>query len=173
MKMLETKDLILEKAKFEDWRAMYHNVWSRPETARFMLWKVTVNEEEAKARMQRTILYQETHEAFLIYEKVHGQAIGFAGIDELEPGIFTDTGIAIGPEFVGRGYGKQTLKLLLRYCSMQLHGNEFRYTTRSENTASKALALSCGFIYQYSRKKMSESGECYEIETYIRKLERS
>lgn len=171
--MLETKDLILAKAKFEDWRTMYRNVWSRPETARFMLWKVTENEEEAKARMHRTILYQETHEAFLIYEKLHGQAIGFAGIGELEPGIYTDTGIAIGPEFVGRGYGKQTLELLLRYCSMQLHGKEFRYTTRSENAASKALALSCGFIYQYSREKMSESGERYEIETYIRKLERS
>lgn len=27
----ETKDLILEKAKFEDWETMYKNVWSRSE----------------------------------------------------------------------------------------------------------------------------------------------
>ena len=35
--MLETKDLILDKARFEDWKPMYRNVWSRPESFRYML----------------------------------------------------------------------------------------------------------------------------------------
>ena len=39
--MIETDDLILDKAVFEDWRGIYQNVWSRPESARYMLWKVT------------------------------------------------------------------------------------------------------------------------------------
>lgn len=30
--MLETKDLILNKAKFSDWKDMYANVWRHPET---------------------------------------------------------------------------------------------------------------------------------------------
>ena len=34
--MLETKDLILDKARFEDWKPMYRNVWSRPESFRYM-----------------------------------------------------------------------------------------------------------------------------------------
>ena len=49
---METRDLILDKARFEDWENLYHNVWSRPETARYMLWTVTDSEEEARARME-------------------------------------------------------------------------------------------------------------------------
>ena len=45
---METEDLILGKAKYEDWKSIYHNVWSRPETAEYMVWKVTVNEDEAR-----------------------------------------------------------------------------------------------------------------------------
>lgn len=28
---METEDIILGKAKYEDWRSIYRNVWSRPE----------------------------------------------------------------------------------------------------------------------------------------------
>ena len=31
--MIETDDLILDKAVFEDWRGIYKNVWSRPDTS--------------------------------------------------------------------------------------------------------------------------------------------
>ena len=55
---METRDLILDKARFEDWEDMYRNVWSRPEPAQYMLWQVTASEEEAKARMERTIAWQ-------------------------------------------------------------------------------------------------------------------
>lgn len=34
--MLETKDLIIDKAKPSDWEAMYRNVWSHPESAKCM-----------------------------------------------------------------------------------------------------------------------------------------
>ena len=36
---IETKDLILKKAVFDDWEALYRNITSRPEAAEFMLWK--------------------------------------------------------------------------------------------------------------------------------------
>lgn len=32
---METEDIILGKAKYEDWRSIYQNVWSRPETAEY------------------------------------------------------------------------------------------------------------------------------------------
>ena len=38
--MLETKDLILDKGRFEDWEAMYRNVWRHP------VWRL--NGKEAK-----------------------------------------------------------------------------------------------------------------------------
>jgi hypothetical protein len=75
---METEDIILGKAKYEDWSSIYRNVWSRPETAEHMAWKVTADEDGARERIQRTITWQKTHDAWLVYERGSGQAIGFA-----------------------------------------------------------------------------------------------
>ena len=150
--LMETKDLILKKAVYEDWKSIYHNVWSRPETAKYMQWKVTTDEEGARERIRKTIAWQENHDAWLVYEKKNGPAIGFAGVQEIGPHIYEETGIALGPEYVGKGYGKQILRLLMEYC-ISLGGMEFHYSTWSGNLASKALAASAGFVYQYSEEK--------------------
>lgn len=169
---MEKEDIFLGKAKFEDWKAMYRNVWSRPEAARFMMWQVTESEEEAMERMKRTILFQESHDTYLVYEKKSGQAIGFAGVGKIGPGIYGEMGIALGPEFVGKGYGKQILCLLIEYCRNFLHGKEFFYHTQADNEASKALALSCGLTYRYSEyKRDQKNGGEYEQEIYSIKLE--
>lgn len=167
---METKDIILGKAKYEDWQSMYRNVWSRPETAKYMAWKVTDNEEEARERMRRTITWQENYDSWVVYEKSSGQAVGFAGIEELRPNIYQDTGIALGPEYVGKGYGKQILQLLIEYC-VSLGGTAFYYSARSGNSAAKALALSCGFVYQYAEQKTDlRSGKSYTLEIYKKDL---
>ena len=41
MNPMETDDIVLRKAKFEDWESMHKNVWSRPETAKYMQWQIT------------------------------------------------------------------------------------------------------------------------------------
>ncbi|MEY8331680.1 GNAT family N-acetyltransferase [Lachnospiraceae bacterium 47-T17] len=169
---METEDIILAKAKYEDWRSIYRNVWSRLETAKYMVWKVTADEDGARERIQRTIAWQETHDAWMVYERGSGQAIGFAGVKETEPHVFHETGIALGPEYVGRGYGKQILRLLMEYC-ISLEGQEFYYSTRAGNTASRALALSCGFTYQHSERRIDQcSGKTYELEIYKKNLGR-
>lgn len=168
---METKDIVLRKARFEDWEDLYRNVWSRPETARYMVWKLTTSEEEARIRIEKAIEFQKTHDTYSVLEKNSGQVIGWAGFEELEPHIYQETGIALGPEYVGKGYGKQILLLLMQYCKEFLGGEEFHYSTRSENTAAKALALSCGFVYQYTEKKTDpRNDEPYELEIYSRKL---
>ena len=53
--MIETESLILDKAKFSDWKEMYCNVWSWPESARYMSWNLTTSEENAKIRIMKTI----------------------------------------------------------------------------------------------------------------------
>lgn len=164
---METADIILGKAKFEDWEAMHRNVWSRPEAAEYMQWRLTADEEDSKTRIMKTIAYQKDHDTYVVYEKASGQAIGFAGFEEISPHIYQETGIALGPEFTGKGYGKQILKLLIDYCSGTLSGREFYYSTRAENIAAKALAISCGFTYQYSEQKTDlRSGQPYELEVY-------
>lgn len=168
--LLETDNLILKKAEFDDWKAMYRNVWSRPETAKYMAWRVTTNEDDARMRIQKTIKYQENHDTYLVYEKESGQAIGFAGVEETAPHIYQDAGIALGPEYVGKGYGKQILQVLLEYCR-SLGGKEFYYSTRAKNEASKALALSCGFVYRYAEQKTDlRNGESYELEVYHKEI---
>lgn len=172
METMETQDLIIRKAVFEDWEAMYRNVWSQPETARYMQWEVTVGEEAAKDRMRRTMAFQETHGMYCVCEKKSGEAIGYAGVNEWKPGVYEELGIALGPRFVGRGYGKQILQRLLVYAAAH-GGREFLYRTRKENIPSRALALSCGFAYRCDEThgRDRKTGRPYSLEVYWRPLE--
>lgn len=168
--ILQAADIYLAKANFEDWSSMYQNIWSRPESNRYMLWELTTDEEAAKLRIERTIEYQKTHNTYLVYEKLSGQAIGFAGLEIIVPCVFQETGIALGPDYMGKGYGKQILRLLLKYAA-SLGGKEFFYSTRAANTASVALALSCGFTYHHSLPKQDpRNGESYELVYYRKTL---
>ena len=166
--MIETKDLILRKAVFDDWKDLYENIWRHAESAKYMLWKPTASEEEAKARMMRTIDYERNHEGgFIVQEKASGRAIGFAGITEIGPGTFEDTGIAIGPGFVRRGYGKQVVNALVDFAFGTLDGERFVYSCRERNEASIALASSCGFVYTHSELRNDpRNGEEYTINFY-------
>lgn len=169
--MLKGKDIYLDKAKFEDWPAIWRNVWSRPETARYMLWRVTAAEAEAKERMRRTVAWQAEHDAWFVYEKASGQAIGFAGTLETEPGVWEDTGIALGPAFTGRGYGKQVMACLLDWCKREKGARKFLYTTWRQNAASRALARACGFVYTHSEPRTDpRSGEAYTLDVYEKPL---
>ena len=56
MNPMETDDIVLRKAKFEDWESMHKNVWSRPETAKYMQWQITKTEESAKERIRKPSL---------------------------------------------------------------------------------------------------------------------
>lgn len=153
--MLETQNLILDKAKFSDWKGMYQNVWSRIESARYMMWKITESEADAVTRIQRTIEFQKNHYAYLVYEKASGNPIGFAGVEQLEPLVFGETGICLGPDYVGKGYGKQILQCLLDYCREEFGAKEFIYSTRDENEASIGLAKSLKFTYISSEEKLT------------------
>ena len=155
---METKDLIVRKAEFDDWKAMYRNVWSHPETARYMMWRVTETEEAAQERIRRTIEFQKAHDTFFVYEKKSGQPIGFAGWEELAPHSFRETGIALGPEYVGRGYGKQIVNFLLEYCRDSLGGN---FTIMPEQKIRPPMPWRCpavSFISARSRGLMTGMG---------------
>lgn len=141
--MLETKDLVLDKAKQEDWEGMYRNVWSCPEAARYMQWSVTGSEADARERMRRTIQFQKTHDTYLVYWKATGEPIGFAGVEELSPTVWGEAGICLGPAYVGKGLGRQILHCLIRYAK-GLGAKRFVCSAREGNQASRALIASLG-----------------------------
>lgn len=165
--MLETKDLILRKAQFDDWKDLYRNIWSRKESARFMLWKVTTSEEEAMDRMRRTIQFQSENDTWTVFEKKSGQAIGWGGIVPLSDGVYEDCGVAVGPEFVGKGYGKQILTALTDYAFNQLGAKAFVASCRSQNAASRGTILSCCFTFTHVEDRVDpRDGSPYELEFY-------
>ena len=169
--MIETERLILDKAKFSDWREMYDNVWSRPESAEYMSWRVTTSEEEARSRIMRTIAFQREHDTYLVYEKAAGRAIGFAGVEEAGPSIYQEAGICLGPDYTGRGFGKEIVLALMRYCLEQFGAKEFLYSTREENLASNGLAKSLGFTLVSSESRLVETdGHRYTFLRYSIRL---
>ena len=56
---LETKDLILKKAEFEDWKTIYYNLWRHKESAKYMLWQPTETDEDAKDRICVICVFKE------------------------------------------------------------------------------------------------------------------
>lgn len=164
---LETKELILKKAAMEDANDMYRNIWSEEESARYMLWTPIKSMEEAVDRMSKTIEFQKDRIAYCVYEKQSGQAIGFAGMKEIDDGVYEDSGIAIGTKFVGRGYGKQILMALVDYCFEELAAIRIVCSCWTENIASKKMQLSCGFQYSQSKAMTDKrNGLDYTLDFY-------
>ena len=86
---------------------------------------------------------------------------------EISEGVYEDCGIAIGPDFVGRGYGKQILNELARYAFNKLGAAKFISTCRSQNAPSRGMILSCGFRYTHSDNRLdSRDGQPYILEFY-------
>ena len=153
--MLETKDIILDKARLEDWEAMYRNVWRHPESARYMRWSPTERAEDAPDRMRRTVEFQKTHDTYLVYLKATGEAIGYAGVEQMSPTTWEEAGICLGPDYVGKGFGKQILQCLVRHAK-GLGAEEFVCLAREENRASQALIASLGFTWFDTEEQFDE-----------------
>ncbi|MBQ6492799.1 MAG: GNAT family N-acetyltransferase [Erysipelotrichaceae bacterium] len=169
--MIETADLILDKARYCDWKDMYENVWSREEAARYMYWRVTESEEDARRRAERSVAFQKDHDAFFIYEKSSGRAIGFAGIKNIRPGVCEESGICLGPDYTGKGYGKQVLQALIDLSREKYQVTSFIYKARQENAVSRHLAESNGFS-EYDREEAYDEryDQTYTLICYEKKL---
>ena len=168
--MPETKDLLLRKAVQRDWYSMYQNIWRHPESAKYMFWDVTTSEEAAVARMERTIAFQTAHDHhWTVVEKASEQAIGWAGIEVLRPGVCGETGIALGPYFVGRGYGTQILNALTEYARDNLGAKLFVACCRKDNAASRNLQLGCGFRFSHCEERVDPRDNLKYIYEYYEK----
>ena len=163
---IETKDLILAKAKADDLNDIYQNFWSQEETAKYMLWKPCKSLAEARESLEKIISFQKDKIAYFVYEKKTKKAIGIAGVKEISPDIYEDAGIGIGPKFVGKGYGKQILKALVDYCE-ELGAKKIVCSCFTENIPSAKLQQSCGFKYTHSEKQVRKwDGKEYISDIY-------
>ncbi|MBE5905458.1 MAG: GNAT family N-acetyltransferase [Lachnospiraceae bacterium] len=168
---IETKDVILKKGKPEDYYDIWQNLWKHKESARFMMWEPTYTEEEAKDRMLRTVRFQEREKyAFLVYEKQSGKAIGFANMQEIGRGTYMEQGVALGPDYVGKGYGKQILNALVD-AAFADQGEEFWSMCRVKNIASHKVQMECGFATDHYGEEETDprTGEKFVREYNVRR----
>ena len=160
--MIETEDLLLRKARFEDWKPMYERVWRHESCARYMTWDVTESEEAARDRIQRTIRYQQNGGlSFIVCEKRTGEPIGFAGVMEVSPGVYEDTGGCLGPDHQRKGYGGQILDALTEFVFSR-GGEVFLVGHQRDNLPSKKVITRRGFRYTHSVQKEDRILDFYE-----------
>lgn len=165
---LETKDLILGKAKMSDLESIFNNYWSSEKTAKYMLWIPQKNLDEARERLEKTIEFQKDHLAFFVYEKSTGEAIGQAAMIEIEPYVYEDGGVGMGEKCVGKGYGKQILNCFIDYLFGELKAKKIICSCHTDNIPSAKCQQACGMKYSHSemvtRKK---DGLTYKSDNYV------
>ncbi len=144
---LETKNLILRKARKIDLDSIWNNIWKDDKIAENMLWEVTKNIEDANSRLERTIKYQSENYAYFVCLKSNDEPIGFAGIKEIEEGVYEESGICIARKYQGKGYAKEVVDALKTLIFDILNGDKFIYGCFSTNERSKKVCLSQGFKY--------------------------
>ena len=64
--LLVGDNIILRKAKEDDYISMLEEVWGDPEVYRWMLYTPTFSLEDAKDRLIRSIEYQKDHFAYFV-----------------------------------------------------------------------------------------------------------
>lgn len=149
---IETKRLILRKARKDDLETIWRNVWNDERIARTMLWEPAKSREQAIERMNKTLTIHESSYAYFVCLKETDEPIGFAGIKPTSPGEFEETGICIAYDYQNQGYGKEVLQALIDLAFLRLDGHSFLYGCFHDNAASAALCKSCGFVYSHSEK---------------------
>lgn len=150
---LTGEHIVLRKAQLKDLEAIYRNVWSDKELLKYMFYQPTESFDDAADRLGRTIEFQSNHYAYFAALKDSDEAIGFAGLREVDDGVYSESGICIGRKFQGLGYGKEVLSLLLSLAFKGLYASEFEYAHAVDNNASRALCRHFGFRYTETTKE--------------------
>lgn len=126
--LLETKRLVLKKAKTADYKLLFENFWSDESAWKYMLWRPIKNLTEAKAKMKDFVAKQKESPRFLIFEKKSDMPIGIASIILRDDGSVKDFAIGMGTKFTGQGYGFEISEALMEYSFTLLDQDEI-FTT--------------------------------------------
>lgn len=158
--MIETENLLLKSGSKEDWADLYEHFWSHDEAFAGLFQKPCQTPKAAQKKAAAyAAMHREVPTEFFVYEKSSGKAIGVAGLKPLEAALFTVTDIAIGPDFWGKGYGKQIL-LALTTLAADLGAHRVLYNCFQQNIPSRRLAQSCGYRYFKTEKaELTKNGE--------------
>lgn len=156
MERIETKNLVLRKATENDLEAIWKNIWQDESIARWMYWQPTKAYEDAVDRLERTIRYQSGNHAYFVCLKETDEAIGFAGIKEVEPKVFEESGICVAAKYQNLGYGTEILQALMQLAFEEFDGEKFIYACMKENERSRKVCQKFGFRYSHSQDEVRQ-----------------
>lgn len=165
MEEIKIGNLLLRKPKLEDALLAHLNFFSSEKTAKYMYWRVTKNEEEARQRIERWLnAYKENMLYFIEY---NNEPIGFLTSVRFDAETYGDIGLCVGEKFIKKGNGTNILSWLVN--ELKLKGTKkIYYTCMQENIASIKLAEKIGFKYYSEEEKINyKNNEKYIELTYL------
>lgn len=154
--IIEGKNIIFRKATQDDLDSIFQNVWSDENIYKYLFIKPALTKEEAKEKLDRTITFQKENLAYFVALKETNEVIGFVGLKEDSPKIYSETGICIASKYQGKGLGKELMTLLLDLTFNKLKAKRLIYAHMKHNQKSKNLCLSFNFKYYESNEETRE-----------------
>lgn len=151
--MVETKNLILKEYDEKYIEKAHLNFFSSQETAKYVLWRPTSSPMDVKDKIEYWLNEVKVSIFWMIHLKENDEPIGFVSVDKLSSDSYGNVGIAIGKDYVCKGYGSEVLNELINHIKF-LGGKEIHYSHFKENEASKRLALKFGFEFYKSDKRI-------------------
>ena len=166
--LLEGERLLIRKARKSDLDSIFRNIYSDEVLLETMFLDITKNKEEAGLRLARAMEFQKDKPLFFVALRGTDEVIGFCGIREESPGIYSEAGICIARKYQRRGYASEVLSVLLNYAFADCGAKAFAYYCMSHNVASKALAQKFGFRYDsVNQETRRRDGQVFDVERYI------
>jgi len=110
-----------------------------------------------------------SHRHFEIHDTVEETLIGVAYVAGISPHHrHAMVGVTIGErEYWGQGYGRESLRLLLRYCFRELELHRVSAETFEYNTAWRDLVEGMGFVKEgAAREYLYRDGEYWDKNLY-------
>ena len=170
--MIVTKNLLLKEYDEKYLEKAHINFFSSEKTSKYVLWRPTKSALDVKDKVEYWLNEVKVSIFWMIHKKDDDEPIGFVSVDEINPNVYGNIGIAIGENYVNQGYGSEVLGELIKYIKYN-GGKEIYYSHFKENKASEKLALKFGFEFYKEDKRIRRYDNKEFIELfYVLKLDK-
>jgi len=144
---LETPRLLLTSLTADDW-PLFLCLFQDPQVIRYIADLLPEHEirERFEARLPAWDKHCDRWLCLVMREKSNGQAVGITGFrPEWSPCQQAEVGFGSLPEGQGKGYGKESLSVILDFAFNACGFHKVYATVTEGNSASRGLLESCGF----------------------------
>lgn len=168
--ILETKSLWLKTTEMSDLQKLHENFWTDVQASKAMLWKPSQRIEDSEKKIKNLLSTKHTI-FFTIIKKDDKEPIGLATItkNKQDETIIDNIGFGFGYNYTHKGYGIETLLILVEFCFSKLGATKINVSYLKQIGVSNNLQKMFGFVpsdiglTQVARK---HTGEVLEVENY-------